>query len=452
MPRGSNSNADGIGFATSRRMDADVLVLGAGAAGLGAARALADAGLEVLVIEARGRVGGRVLTRSDLATPVPVELGAEFLHGDASTTVKAARTYHLPVHEIEDERWIKMRGTLAKVAHYDAKLERIMKAAFARAPQKDRSFADAIASTRLSPADREIGLSYVEGFLATPAADVSTKAIARGGAEGPGRSMRIATGYATLLEALATDVARSIRLGWTARKLRWSPGRVRVDAVGITGVERSFRARSCIVTLPLGVLRAPAGAPGHVEFVPALPVTHVRAIEQMTMGHVMKLTLRFREAFWEKKGREKAAFFHAARGPFPTYWTSMPVHSPVLVAWAGGPAADALAGLSERRLAEVAVDGFADLLDVERRAAGELLEACFFHDWRADPFARGAYAHVHVGGASSCDRLARPVADTIHFAGEHTMPAPECGTVDGALASGARAAHPIIAGRRQRAA
>lgn len=122
-------------------MDADVLVLGAGAAGLGAARVLNDAGVDALVIEARGRVGGRVLTRSDLATPVPVELGAEFLHGDASATVEAARAYRLPIHEIEDERWMRTRGVLTKIPRFDERIERIMKAAFAKARTHDHSFA-----------------------------------------------------------------------------------------------------------------------------------------------------------------------------------------------------------------------------------------------------------------------------------------------------------------------
>jgi monoamine oxidase len=93
-------------------MDADVVVLGAGAAGLSAARTLVHAGVEVLVIEARSRVGGRVLTLSDPATPVAIELGAEFLHGDASKTVDAARDHHLAVQAIEDERWARLRGRL----------------------------------------------------------------------------------------------------------------------------------------------------------------------------------------------------------------------------------------------------------------------------------------------------------------------------------------------------
>ncbi len=437
-------------------MDADVLILGAGAAGLGAARALRHAGLDVIVVEARGRVGGRVLTLSDPATPVPVELGAEFLHGDASATVHAARAYHLPVHEVQDERWGRLRSSLRRVERYDDRIARALGAAFASAKRTDRALADAVARARLPASERELVLSFVEGFLAAPARMVSTRALAKGGAEGPGRSMRIATGYTSLVTTMAADMTNSLRLGLTAKRLRWSRGRVILSAAGLTGRTTELRARSAIVTLPLGVLQAPKGAPGHVAFDPPLDAPHRDGLEQLAMGNVIKVTLRFREPFWSKKGREKAAFFHDAKSPFPTFWTTMPVHSPVIVAWAGGPAADALAGLDERRLAEVAVDAFAGALGEDRRHTHELVEACFFHDWRTDPFARGAYAHALVGGAAALERCSRPIESTLFFAGEHTQEAPGTGTVDGALASGERAArevqHALAHGKVRRAA
>ena len=121
----------------------------------------------------------------------------------------------------------------------------------------------------------------------------------------------------------------------------------------------------------------------------------------------------------------------------------MPVHAPVVVAWAGGPAADALGGLDDRRLAEVAIDALADLVGEKRAHAHELVEGCFFHDWNTDPFARGAYAHVLVGGDGAPRRLAQSIDATLFFAGEHTVDAPGMGTVDGALASGKRAAREV---------
>src|SRR4029077_8915467 len=73
------------------RKRVDVLVLGAGAAGLAAARDLSHAGLRVTVIEARPRVGGRILTLHDPRSPVPIELGAEFIHGEAAETLPLAQ-------------------------------------------------------------------------------------------------------------------------------------------------------------------------------------------------------------------------------------------------------------------------------------------------------------------------------------------------------------------------
>jgi monoamine oxidase len=422
-------------------MDADVLILGAGAAGLAAARTLTHAGLGVLVIEARDRVGGRVLTTPDPATSVPIELGAEFLHGDASDAIAAARDFQLPVHELEDERFVEIRRGLTKVSDYDVRIGRALGAVFTRAKRgKDLAFADAALRSKLTSSERELVTSYVENYLAAPASAISLHALARGGAEGPGRSMRIATGYAGLLSSLAADVSRSRRLSTTATRVRWSRGDVRVTAVGLTGQTRELRGRSAIIAVPLGVLRAPAGTPGHVEFDPGLGSAHAGALARMAMGHVVKVILRFREAFWRKGDRATAAFFHTTKGPFPTFWTTMPVHSPVIVAWAGGPAADALVGLDRRRLAEVAIDALADLLGEKRARAHELVEACFFHDWQSDPFARGAYAHVLVGGAAAPKRLSRSIDGTLFFAGEHTVDAPGIGTVDGALASGKRAA------------
>ncbi len=426
-------------------MDADVLILGAGAAGLAAARTLTHAGLDVLVIEARERVGGRVLTIPDPATPVPVELGAEFLHGKASNTVMAARDFLLPLHELDDERFVEMRRRWKKVSDYDGRIARALGAVFARAKRvKDVAFAEAALRSKLGASERELVTSFVENYLAAPASAVSLHALARGGAEGPGRSMRIATGYGHLLSSLAADVSRSLRLSMTATRLRWSRGDVRVVAAGLTGRTRELRGRSAIIAVPLGVLGAPAGAPGHVEFEPGLGIAHAGALEGMAMGHVVKIILRFREAFWRRGDRARAAFFHAAERPFPTFWTTMPVHAPVIVAWAGGPAADALVGLDDRRLAEVAIDALADLVGEKRVRAHELVEACFFHDWQSDPFARGAYSHVLVGGAAAPKRLARSIDGTLFFAGEHTVEAPGTGTVDGALTSGKRAAREVV--------
>ena len=125
-------------------------------------------------------------------------------------------------------------------------------------------------------------------------------------------------------------------------------GRVIVEAVGaeesVPLERRVFEARQVIVTVPVGVLQAQEG-PGAIVFEPPLPPQKQESIGLLRMGAVVKVILRFKEAFWEKRTPE-LDFIHSVDLPFPTWWTSLPIHSTVLTAWAGGPTADALSGKS----------------------------------------------------------------------------------------------------------
>jgi monoamine oxidase len=206
-----------------------------------------------------------------------------------------------------------------------------------------------------------------------------------------------------------------------------------------------LRARAAVIALPLGVLRAPADEPGAVELSPPLAEKRA-ALERLEMGHVMKITMRFRTAFWSDRNAKlaKAAFLFEPTGAFPTFWTSRPIAAPVLVAWAGGPAAEALRFLSEVQRVEVALDGLARVLDVPRALPHDAIETWFTHDWGRDPLTRGAYSYALVGGATAARRAGEPVAGTLFFAGEHTAPSPNNGTVHGAIESGRRAASEVI--------
>jgi monoamine oxidase len=156
------------------------------------------------------------------------------------------------------------------------------------------------------------------------------------------------------------------------------------------------------------------------------------------MGHVVKMVLRFRERAWTAD----ADFFHDPDATFPTWWTRGPLRVPVLTAWAGGPAAEALRGLAERDVVDVALATLASMLGERRARLERLLEGWAWHDWQADNLSRGAYAHVVVGGVAAQRTLARPIAHTVFLAGEATD-AEQTGTVSGAIASGRRAARQV---------
>jgi monoamine oxidase len=192
------------------------------------------------------------------------------------------------------------------------------------------------------------------------------------------------------------------------------------------------RAARVIVTLPLGVLQA-----GDVRFVPALAAKRT-ALDKLASGPVVRVAMRFHEAVWEKRA-PGVAFFHDPKAGFPTFWTPLPMRAPLLTAWAGGPKARIMSRMSERTQIAAALGG------VRKIFKDATLADAIAQDWQRDPFSRGGYSYVLVGGMGAREALAAPLGDTLHFAGEATD-TDEAGTVAGALRSGKRAAREILKG------
>jgi monoamine oxidase len=261
---------------------------------------------------------------------------------------------------------------------------------------------------------------------------------------------RILDGYDSIVTALSDGLSSRIRLGAVARDIEWRPG-----AVGVRLSDgQLIRGRAVIVTVPVGVLAAPAGERGAIRFEPSLPAKE-SAIASLTMGGVTKIALRFDEPFWAAKqfastvGDERLdtlAFLHGpADASFPIWWTTYPVRSPLLVGWCGGPASFALSGRSRAELEREALRALSDVLPVTVARLKRHLVSSHTHDWNADPFSRGAYSYARVGGADAAARLARPVEHTIYFAGEGADSEGRNGTVHGAIASGQHAAELLTA-------
>ena len=418
----------------------DVIVIGAGVAGLAAARALVREGYEVVILEGRARIGGRIHTVHDARCPVPIELGAEMIHESSDKTKRIARESRLALNELEGGRWLLERGAFHEEKRFDDRIAKALADAFRTLRGKssipDRSIAEALARTKLSSKERDLALGFVEGFHAGPADRISARALERGGAEGPGRILRIDGGYDRLVDALAAGLGTQIRLGRRVTRIAHRKNEVRVTMRGPTGRETELAAKAVIVAVPLGVL-------GDIEFDPV--VDRGAAIDALAMSDVVKVTLRFRTPFWieTKKKLAKAALLHAPGETFPTFWTARPAMAPVLIAWAGGPSAARLADSEGARIVEQACDSLALLVGTKRERVHDELEAFHYHDWSRDPFARGAYSYALVGGSRAAAAVAKPIGKAVFFAGEHTMPSPENGTVEGAIASGERAAKQI---------
>jgi monoamine oxidase len=430
----------------------DVAVIGAGAAGLAAAAELTQRGHRVCVLEARDRIGGRILTRHEPNVPVPLELGAEFVHGKPVTTSRWLAQGGSPLLDAPDERWMLERGRLRKADDLFPELKaRLGKAPRPRHDLPLRDFLDGPARRHVTPRIREFALLLAEGYDAADATRVSTLGTLDewcGDSGADAVTFRPQGGYAALLDALAGSLDSRhahLALRTVVREIRWQRGEVTVFA-SQHGRTHEVSARAAIVTLPLGVLQLPPQAPNGVRFVPAL-TSKQKALAGLAAGPVIKVLLHFRKPFWEEldDGRyADAAFFHAPGASFPTFWTTLPLRSAVLAAWAAGPAAATMAGASEEELVRSALKCLTKMFSGDERCIADF-QGAFLHDWQADPFACGAYSYVVAGGGNARAHLARPLRGTLFFAGEAAETGGESGTVAGALESGTRAAAQVLA-------
>jgi monoamine oxidase len=414
----------------------DVIVIGAGAAGLAAARRLIEKGRRVALLEARTRVGGRIHTLREPGWSLPIEGGAEFTHGDARETMAAAKAAGIDVDDAREEHWHLEGGRLRRLEFGDEWEEIERRLGKLRGP--DLSFAAFLRRdcSDLSQEVRTHATAYVEGFEAADAEVVSTRWLRQAeDAAGAEDSSRLREGYDRLVEFLAPGGA-TLLLGHIVRSVRWRPGHVEVESQA--GTEAKLcQARAAIITLPLGVLQAPPGTPGAMQFHPDLPEKRA-AWQELRFGPVVKMVLRFRRLFWADAGAPDLAFLHLPDEAFHTWWTTRP-DVPVLTGWSGGPRALRLTGRPER---EILGEG---LKALGRCVPGveKLLEAWHVFDWPSDPFARGAYAYVPAGGLDLPARLAEPVEGTLFFAGEATHDR-LTGTVEAALVTGRRAADELL--------
>ena len=454
-----------LGYACSIPMTKpDVIIIGAGAAGLCAAQVLSDAGCSVLILEARDRIGGRILTHHDPAFRTPLELGAEFIHGRPQVTWKLIRQAGLVAVDLPvDHRW-RHRGRLSRMGDINATLNQVM-GGLARLGAADMSFAQYLRTHRNGPAlaeARRFAIHFVEGFDAADPERISAKSLAQEEA-GIGdledqTQFRLVGGYSSLIDYLrkSLDPQRvKIRLRTPVSEIRWNKGKVKIAAAKSHGAAVPWTPR-VIITLPLGVFQIPPEMSGSIRFSPDIAAKR-NAAARLASGPVVKAILQFSESFWDDpavggaaqahQAMRDAAFMHLPAAAFPTWWTMRPLRLPILTAWAGGPKALALAGLSKRELREAAIDSLAALVKRRPRLLLSLLKHFEAYDWAGDPFARGAYSYVTVGGASARSRLAQPIQNTLFFAGEATDTSGQASTVAGAISSGQRAARELLAHR-----
>ena len=423
-----------------------VCVVGAGFAGLAAAAALADGGVEPLVLEARERVGGRVHSRR-LQNGAVAELGAEFVERDQQAVVATVGRLGLelvPTGMAYGDR--EPRGGIGvDRATLHAELDRLQRllagrrgsagpGALAdreaglephRPPPGGRSVAAVLAGLPLHPGAREAIAARLQVSAALPVDELAAAVLDHAGSTFSTReSVRVGGGNQRIAERLAARLPGAVHLGVPVEAVAWSDASVRVTAGG--GV---LDADACVLALPASVT-------GRVRFEPPLPGWKAEALGRVVYGHAAKLFVPLR------------------RVPPPSAVLSVPDHfwtwtargdragavQPLVSAFAGSAPALARLGVAAEPAAWLGrLRALRPDLDLEE--TGTVLST-----WDDDPWVRAAYSTRGLAfDPGDAELLARPVGP-LHFAGEHTA-GPWAGLMEGALRSGARAAAGLLAAR-----
>jgi monoamine oxidase len=443
----------------------DVLIIGAGAAGLAAARDLSKEGLNVIVVEARSRTGGRIYTHHDEGESMPIELGAEFMHGKSPELFSIIKSAHLKFEKVTSRHWFLEDGELVKSRNFWSAVEQLTEQM--KHEIKDRSFKsflDSLPNDETSMRTKEIASRYVEGFHAA--------AIDRIGIHGLTAineaeesidsevSFRLLDGYVSIINWLREEAERNgtqFRLATTVSEVSWQPRKI--EAKCLSNGEQFLSANCGLITIPLPLLKLGGSEYGAIRFVPDLPVSKQKAIRSLEMGPVLRIVLRFTHQFWKGRripGNEEAhfgasGFMHYPDASIPTWWTTLPEHAPMLVGWAGGPPAEKALTGGEEQINSRAIQSLSQIFRMPESELHSYLVKSYFHDWQSDSLSQGAYAYVPVDGLEHQLNLAKPIDDTLFFAGEATSVG-HIGTVHGAIQSGQRAAREILAasGRNER--
>ena len=421
---------------------ADILVIGAGIAGLRAARVLVENGRRVIVLEARDRLGGRIHT--DRSWGVPVELGASWIHGVSGNPIAAlaaaegietrASDYESTVYGADGQR--RAAGTLDKL---ESQVAELLETGREESPDSDEPLRAAIdralAQEDLDTAERldlEMGITEsIEHEYAADAIELSANHFDDGGAESGG-DVLLPDGYDTVVDAVAEGL--DVRLGHVVNRIDTSGDRAFVDTS-----QGRFEAPAVIVTVPLGVLKSRS-----IEFTPPLPESKAAAIARLGMGALSKTCLRFGSAFWPA---DAELIDIVPTAPRRGQWVESLNLALNLTGLAGVPALMMFNAGKFARTAEAMTD-----TEVIASASAALAPAfgaipaptgLLRSQWSVDPFSLGSYSFIAVG-SSPADRDALGAPDGRRFFAGEACSREHAGTVHGAYASGEAAAKAVL--------
>jgi monoamine oxidase len=416
-----------------------IIVIGAGAAGLMAARELARAGKSVTILEARDRCGGRIQSVPASIFGYPAQAGAEFVHGEAPVTRGLLREAGLSELPVEGSTWNVTDGAFSRDDGPEADNEGLQEALAQL--KADLPIAEFLELNYGSPEHGQLRhsiLRMVEGYDAADPLRASTFALRDEWMNGEeGTQSRIVGGYGALIDFLAAECRRHgsvIHLNTVVSSIEATDAQALVRCAN----GDKYAGAAVIVTVPLPLLQEIALPPAVRE--------KAAAAADIGFGNVIKLVLRFETCWWVERRRELADLsFLLSDEKIPVWWTQHPAKPPVLTGWVGGPKTKGMTHLGENDLIETGLASLADTFALSpQRLRRELVAARAFN-WANDPFARGAYSYATLHTREAQSVLSSSNQGSVLIAGEALYRGRDMGTVEAALASGLETARTILA-------
>jgi monoamine oxidase len=416
----------------------NITVIGAGAAGLIAARELARAGKKVTILEARDRCGGRIHPLPSAEFGYPAEGGAEFVHGEAPVTRRLVREAGLSTLRIQGARWNVEDGVLSRDDWSDPHAGELHKALMElRTDMTVVQFLQQHFAGHEFAELRSSIVGMVEGYDAADPRRASVMALRDEWMDrGDSPQARIAGGYHALVDYLVSECRQhgvAIRLGAAVTAIEaGDEGGVVHYADGDANA-----ADAIILTVPIPLLK-------EIEL-PAPEREKADAAATIGFGNVIKILLRFETRWWLEKQKELADLtFLFSDATIPVWWTQHPTDFAVLTGWRGGPKADAMAHFGEHELIDAGIASLAGAFGLDPAPLMGKLVAGRAIDWAKDPFARGAYSYATVETRQAQSALSKPDGRPVLFSGEALYRGRDMGTVEAALASGLATARTIL--------
>ena len=428
--------------------NADAIIIGAGAAGLAAGRELSRAGKKVLLLEARSRIGGRINTLTVPEFSIPLEAGAEFIHGEMPVTQSLLKEAGISFFPSEGNFYNFRNGKFLESDGLGTTFSAIFeKAGLLKQDLPFAKFLDEYLNEDKYKTIRETAKSLAEGYDVADVQRVSTFALLEEWKDfGQSASYRIKGGHIKLAEFLSEETKKhggEIFLSTVVKEIRWKQDNVEV----IDSNSKNFSAQKILITVPLGVLQSKPNEEAHINFSPPIP-EKLKSAKSIGYGTVMKVFLEFKNAFWESAENQIRTTpelgFLITDTPFTAWWTQLPDKTPLLTGWLAGPNAENNKNKSEDEIISMALNALGYVFNTNKTFLEKNLLAGKAFNWQTDPCSLGAYSYATVESTKAKKVLAKPVEETIFFAGEALSEGAAMGTLEVALENGIATAKKLL--------